>query len=140
MAPPKKKRHWTRGETLCLLSLWAEPRRQRQFEEMVHNHSIWEDIHAQLLLRHPAVEEFGDWTKIKDRLEYLRRGYRNCLKANKKSGASATTCPYFEELDAVLGKNFVTFPSYFLFNTFSRWAGWPRKVDRFSFIFYFYWL
>ncbi|KAI7803905.1 uncharacterized protein LOC130562197 [Triplophysa rosa] len=99
----RKNRHWTRQETLCLINVWGEQRYQRQFEQMVHNHGVWENIYNDLVLRCPSVQDFGDWTKCKERLDYLRRKYRDSLKNNKKTGSSPTTCPNFDELDAVLG-------------------------------------
>ncbi|XP_037539552.1 uncharacterized protein LOC119416386 [Nematolebias whitei] len=64
---------------------------------MVHNHTVWENIYDDLVARCPSVRHFGEWTKCKERMDYLRRRYRDCLKQNQN------TCPYYEELDAVLG-------------------------------------
>ncbi|XP_060764995.1 uncharacterized protein LOC132873439 isoform X2 [Neoarius graeffei] len=97
-----KTRHWTREETVNLISVWAEPRYQRQFESLVHNHTVWEKIYEELVRRCPSVHDFGDWAKMKDRMDYLKRKYRECLK-NKKTGSTPSRCPYYEELDAVLG-------------------------------------
>ncbi|KAF4117289.1 hypothetical protein G5714_001842 [Onychostoma macrolepis] len=89
-------------DTLCLIDVWGEPCYQRQFEQMVHNHTVWENIHKDLVLRCPSIQDFGDWTKCKERLEYLRRKYRDILKNNKKTGSNPIKCPYFDELDAIL--------------------------------------
>lgn len=86
-----------------MIDIWGEPRHQRQFEQMVHNHTVWESIYNALVLRCPSVRELGDWSKCKDRLDYLRKKYREVIKHNKKSGADPITCPFYEELDAVLG-------------------------------------
>ncbi|CAM4611428.1 unnamed protein product [Leuciscus chuanchicus] len=98
----KKSRHWTREETLFLIKVWGEPRYQRQFKQMVHNHTVWENIYKDLGLRCPSIQDFGDWTKSKERLDCLRRKYRDGLKNNKKTGTNPIKCPYFDELDAVL--------------------------------------
>lgn len=108
----KKSRHWTREETLFLIDVWGEPRYQRQFEQMVHNHTVWENIYKDLVLRCPSKQDFGDWTKCKERLDYLRRKYRDSLKNNKKTGTNPIKCPYFDELDAVLGKINQHIPSH----------------------------
>ncbi|KAL7390247.1 hypothetical protein ABVT39_017827 [Epinephelus coioides] len=70
---------------------------------MVHNHTVWENIHKELLLRCQSIQDLGDWIKVRERLDYLRRKYRDCLKNNKRTGSEPIKCPYFEELDAVLG-------------------------------------
>ena len=100
----KKNRNWTREETLNLIAVCRESHYQRQFEEMVHNHTVWENIHKELLLWCRSIQDFRDWTKIKERLDSLRRKYRDCLKNNRRTGSQPIKCPYFEELDAVLGK------------------------------------
>lgn len=71
---------------------------------MVHSHTVWENIHKDLVLWCPFIQDFGDWTKCTERLDYLRRKYRDCLKRNKKTGSNPIKCPYFDELDAILGK------------------------------------
>ncbi|CAM4540172.1 unnamed protein product [Leuciscus chuanchicus] len=69
---------------------------------MVHNHTVWENIYKDLVLRCPSIQDFGDWTKCKERLDYLSRKYRDSLKNNKKTGTNPIKCSYFDELDAVL--------------------------------------
>lgn len=63
-----------------------------------------ENIHKVLVLRCPSIQDFEDWTKCKERLDYLRRKYRDSLKNNNKTGRDPIKCPCFDKLDAVLGK------------------------------------
>ncbi|KAJ8375708.1 hypothetical protein SKAU_G00062880 [Synaphobranchus kaupii] len=78
---------------------------------MVHNHSVWEAILQEVSRRYPSVKEaFGDWTKCRERIEYLKRKYRDCVKHNRRSGSDPMQCPYFEEMDAVLGCRPMTDP------------------------------
>ncbi len=104
MATKKKTRHWTHEKTLILINVWGEPRYQKQFDQMVHNHTVWEVIYKDLVLQCPSVQNFRDWTKCRERLDYLQRQYRDSLKHNKKTGPDPIKFPYFDELGAVLGK------------------------------------
>lgn len=97
-------RHWTREETLVLISVWGEPGHQKLFDTMVHNHTVWEGIFKECASRCPSINDFGEWSRLKDRLDYLRRRYRDTLKNNNRTGSAPQRSPYFEELDAVLGK------------------------------------
>lgn len=106
MAAKKKPWHWTCEETLKLIAVWGKPHYQKQFDQMAHNHTVWESIYKDLLLRCLSVQDFGDWTKCKERLDNLRRKYRDSLKNNKETGSDPIKCPYFDELDAVLGKSY----------------------------------
>lgn len=99
-----KMRHWTREETLNLIAVSGEPTYQQQFETMIHNHTVWERIFVEVVRRCPSIQDFGEWTKLKDRMDYLKRKCRDCLKNNMKTGSTPQHSPYFLELDAVLGK------------------------------------
>ncbi|XP_065136244.1 uncharacterized protein [Paramisgurnus dabryanus] len=110
MAVRKKARHWTREETLALISVWSEPTFQFQFEHCVHNHKVWHEIWKKVCQVCPSIQNTFDSMKCKDRIEYLKRLYRDCVKHNNKTGSDPQRCPYYDELDSVLACRPMTNP------------------------------
>lgn len=104
-----RKRHWTREETLTLISVWGDSKFQNQFDKTIHNHKVWESVWREACQLCPSIEETFDWVKCKERIDYLKRRYREAIKNNKKSGTDPQHSPYFFEMDVVLGKQCYAF-------------------------------
>lgn len=99
-------RNCTRAKSLCLISVWGKSGFQKQFEQMVHNHSVWKAIFQNICMQCPSVKEvFGDWTKLSYIISYLKMKYRQSIKHNLRSDLDPIYCSYFKEMDAELGKN-----------------------------------
>ena len=96
-APEKKKRErWSESQTKTLVYLWKEHFRDLQTSKQ---HLIWIKIKT-------AVNEKGrekTLKQLKDKIRNLKDAYKAARDNNKKTGASPTYSPYFEEFDEVLG-------------------------------------
>ncbi|XP_033109878.1 DDRGK domain-containing protein 1-like [Anneissia japonica] len=68
---------------------------------MVHNAQIWERVASELQARGAGDRS---WEKCRDRWAYLKRSYRNAKRNNQQSGRERKECPYYEEIDSILGK------------------------------------
>ncbi|KAI8490389.1 hypothetical protein Bbelb_316570 [Branchiostoma belcheri] len=55
--------------------------------------------------------------QIQVKLRDLKAGYRKCKKKNNRSGNGRTSCPFYQELDVVLGTRPATEPSFLLETT-----------------------
>ena len=96
-APEKKKReHWSESQTKTLVYLWKEHFRDLQTSEQ---HLIWIKIKT-------AVNEKGPektLKQLKDKIRILKDAYKATRDNNKKTRASSTYSPCFEDFDEVLG-------------------------------------
>ncbi|KAI8487898.1 hypothetical protein Bbelb_343460 [Branchiostoma belcheri] len=55
--------------------------------------------------------------QIQVKLRDLKAGYRKCKEKNNRSGNGRTSCPFYQELDVVLGTRPATEPSFLLETT-----------------------
>ncbi|CAG2201499.1 unnamed protein product [Mytilus edulis] len=69
------------------------------FNSMCRKKPIWEDISKQLKIK--GIDRTGKQCEV--RIHTMTTKYRKIVKANKESGASPKFCPFFEQLDEVLG-------------------------------------
>ena len=96
-APEKKKRErWSESRTKTLVYLWKEHFRDLQTSKQ---NLIWIKIKT-------AVNEKGPektLKQLKDKIRNLKDAYKAARDSNKKTGASPTYSPYFEDFDEVLG-------------------------------------
>ncbi|XP_038055778.1 uncharacterized protein LOC119727785 [Patiria miniata] len=51
---------------------------------------------------------YRTWESLKDRIDYLKRKYRDAKKENNASGRGRVSSPYYKELDEFLGKSPMT--------------------------------
>lgn len=104
--------YWNREETADLVAVWSEPEIQRDFNSMVRNKSIWENIARRINEASKHRKEADpdwtsaekDWEQCKSKLHNLTSKYKITKKQNKPSGTGRADCPFFAELDAVLGQ------------------------------------
>ena len=96
-APEEKKRErWSESQTKTLVYLWKEHFRDLQTPKQ---HLIWIKIKT-------AVNEKGPQKtskQLKYKMQNLKDAYKAARDNNKKTGASPTYSPYFEDFDEVLG-------------------------------------
>ncbi|VDI33220.1 uncharacterized protein [Mytilus edulis] len=97
---------WTFAETGALISLWQQDHIQKMFNSMCRKKPIWEDISKQLKIK--GIDRTGKQCEV--RIHTMTTKYRKIVKANKESGASPKFCPFFEQLDEVLGTKASTAP------------------------------
>ena len=92
----KKRERWSESQTKTLVYLWKEHFRDLQTSKQ---HLIWIKIKT-------AVNEKGPektLKQLKDKIQNLKDAYKAVRDNNKKTGASPTYSPYFEDFDEVLG-------------------------------------
>ena len=97
---------WMFAETGALISLWQQDHIQKMFNSMCRKKPIWEDISKQLKIK--GIDRTGKQCEV--RIHTMTTKYRKIVKANKESGASPKFCPFFEQLDEVLGTKASTVP------------------------------
>ena len=92
----RKEERWSESQTKTLVYLWKEHFRDLQTSKQ---HLIWIKIKT-------AVNEKGPektLKQLKDKIQNLKDAYKAVRDNNKKTGASPTYSPYFEDFDEVLG-------------------------------------
>ena len=92
----KKRERWSESQTKTLVYLWKEHFRDLQTSKQ---HLIWIKIKT-------AVNEKGPEKTLKqlrNKIRNLKDAYKAARDNNKKTGASPTYSPYFEDFDEVLG-------------------------------------
>lgn len=90
---------WSSRETQMLISLWSDESVQQKLSRTYRNKSIYEAISMKM-------SEKGysrTWQQCQRKIKSLKMTYRRAKDNNGKSGRSRITCPFFEELDRVLG-------------------------------------
>ena len=104
---PKRKKNWSHDETVGLIAIWGSRDHQDGFEGMMYNSRVWASILDQFLTKFPQ-SPYTTWESLKDRIDYLRRKYRDAKKINNTSGRGRETSPYYTEIDQIIGKNSFT--------------------------------
>ncbi|XP_033506222.2 uncharacterized protein LOC117271849 [Epinephelus lanceolatus] len=91
-------RGWSKSETRCLISSWAEESVQQKLGDSYHNRLIYEDISRKL-------KENGysrTWLQCQRKIKHLKHLFRKA-KDLKRSEVDRTSCPFYDELERVLG-------------------------------------
>ncbi|KAG7488466.1 hypothetical protein MATL_G00033010 [Megalops atlanticus] len=92
-------RGWGTHETRCLISIWAEESVQRKLEDSYHNRAIYEEISKKM----EGNGYSRSWLQCQRKIKHLRNAFRKAKDSNNKSGRDSISCPFYEELDRVLG-------------------------------------
>ncbi|XP_060098873.1 myb/SANT-like DNA-binding domain-containing protein 7 [Heteronotia binoei] len=89
---------WRRHETLDLLAIWGERRIQIALRQSHRNIDLYEEIATEMRSRghNRTAQECRNKTKA------LRLEYKKVVGLNAKSGQDRKTCPFYEEIDAIL--------------------------------------
>lgn len=88
-------RRWGKQETRCFILFWSEESTQRKLGDSYHTRRIYEDITKQMAERGYA----RSWQQCQRKIKHLKVIYRK----TKDSGQERDTCPFYDELDMVLG-------------------------------------
>ena len=106
----KRSPNWSRAETSVLIAIWGEEGHQ---EGLQYNSRVWASISNKFSETFPE-SPYKTWESLKDRIDYLKRKYREAKKLNNSSGRSRSSSSYYDELDEILGR--LTFiPCYLTF-------------------------
>ncbi|XP_072219758.1 uncharacterized protein [Leuresthes tenuis] len=90
-------RAWRPNETKCLIAIWAEEPVQRKLEVSYRNRAVYEEIAEKM-------EQNGcsrSWRQCQRKIKHLKYAFRQakCSKSDSYRGS----CPFYDELDRVLG-------------------------------------
>lgn len=104
MSLPQSDRTGTRGlswgheESLYLIELWSDETVQRDLDlAPKRNMHLFEKIRKEILERVPDFDRTAE--ECRGRIKRLKRKYYE----TRRSGGYQLACPYYEQLDAVLG-------------------------------------
>lgn len=103
LGPGPSKKKGGSQETCCVIAIWSEESIQRKLDDTYRNRRIYEDISRQMSERGYS----RTWLQCQRKINHLKVTY--CKTKDSRSGLERITCPFYEELDIVLGDR----PSFF---------------------------
>uniref|UniRef100_A0A3P9KWZ3 Myb/SANT-like DNA-binding domain-containing protein n=1 Tax=Oryzias latipes TaxID=8090 RepID=A0A3P9KWZ3_ORYLA len=86
-------------EVTDLISIWGDRSIQAKLEGSYRNRAVFEEIARE-------INERGyrrSWLQCQRKIKSLRAKYKEVKDWNKQSGRQRITCPFYEELDRILG-------------------------------------
>ncbi len=92
-------RGWGAQETRCLISIWAEDSVQQKLDDTYRNRAIYEDISKMM----KGNGHSRSWQQCQRKIKHLKHAFRKAKDSNNKSGGDRISCPFYAELDRVLG-------------------------------------
>lgn len=95
---------WTYPETQALLDIWQQDHIQTQLTLMARNRPVWEQV-AERMNYHKGFNRTGE--QCKTRIHTLKIRYNRAKKFGLSGPEAEKECPFYRQLDAVLGKNWV---------------------------------
>ena len=95
--------HWTESETKALISIWGSEEVQEKLDGVVN---IYETISLEL----SKVSINRSWKQCRDRIKNILVKYRKTKDNNRQTGNNRHNCPYYKEIDAVMGTRPVSEP------------------------------
>lgn len=98
--------HWTESETKALISIWGSGEVQEKLDGVVRNRNVYETISQEL----SKVSINRNWKQCCDRIKNLLAKYRKTKDNNRQTGNNRHNCPYYKEIDAVIGTRPVSEP------------------------------
>ena len=84
MSAQTKGQTWEDDETLCMLTLWAEPEVQAELKSKVRNKPIYSRLARRVAA---AGYPLRDGEACRDKVNRLRRSYRQYRDETRKSGS-----------------------------------------------------
>nr|XP_055025238.1 uncharacterized protein LOC129415094 [Misgurnus anguillicaudatus] len=99
-------RAWSAAETRKLITLWSDASIQAKLESSYRNKPIYERIAEDM--RKEGYDR--NWLQCQRKMKHLKTSYKKAKDANNRSGNGRTTCPFYDELDLVLGDRPTTQP------------------------------
>ena len=96
---PSRGASWGENETKTLIAVWGDEKIQAELGGRMRTKQVFEKIGQRM-----KSKKYGrDTEQCKTKIKNLKKAYMNVKDNNSKSGNNKVTCPFFEELDAVLG-------------------------------------
>uniref|UniRef100_A0A8C1LBT1 Myb/SANT-like DNA-binding domain-containing protein n=1 Tax=Cyprinus carpio TaxID=7962 RepID=A0A8C1LBT1_CYPCA len=102
MRPPSERPghiQWKGSEVTDLINIWGDSSIQAKLEGSYRNRAVYENISSEMA-------EHGyrrSWLQCQRKIKSLRAKYKEVKDWNKLSGRQRITCPFYEELDRILG-------------------------------------
>uniref|UniRef100_A0A3P9INA1 Myb/SANT-like DNA-binding domain-containing protein n=1 Tax=Oryzias latipes TaxID=8090 RepID=A0A3P9INA1_ORYLA len=90
---------WKGSEVTDLINIWGDRSIQAKLEGPYRNKAVFEEIATEMNERGYRRSRLQCQRKIKS----LRAKYKEVKDWNKQSGRQRITCPFYEELDCILG-------------------------------------
>ncbi|KAJ0069495.1 hypothetical protein NL108_008259 [Boleophthalmus pectinirostris] len=90
---------WRESEVSEFINIWGDRCVQDKLEGSHQNWAIFEMIAKEM-------SECGyrqSWLQCQQKIKSLRSKYKETKDSNKRSGRGRVTCPFYEELDRILG-------------------------------------
>uniref|UniRef100_A0AAZ1XJ28 C2H2-type domain-containing protein n=1 Tax=Oreochromis aureus TaxID=47969 RepID=A0AAZ1XJ28_OREAU len=90
---------WTETEVAELISIWGDNSIQAKLEGSYRNRAVFECIAKEMIERgHRRT-----WLQCQRKIKSLRAKFKEAKDINKRSGRGRVTCPFYDELDRILG-------------------------------------
>ncbi|XP_011406090.1 PREDICTED: zinc finger and SCAN domain-containing protein 29-like [Amphimedon queenslandica] len=90
---------WSAEPTAALLAIWGDENVQKQLDGVARNRSIYEKISSKL-----KEKSFNyNWKQCRTKVKNLTQRYRKIKDGHTVSGTDRKSCPYYEQIDKILG-------------------------------------
>ncbi|CAI5685798.1 unnamed protein product [Oreochromis niloticus] len=90
---------WTETEVAELISIWGDNSIQAKLEGLYRNRAVFECIAKEMIERgHRRT-----WLQCQRKIKSLRAKFKEAKDINKRTGRGRVTCPFYDELDRILG-------------------------------------
>nr|XP_055023087.1 myb/SANT-like DNA-binding domain-containing protein 7 [Misgurnus anguillicaudatus] len=90
---------WKGSEVTDLINIWGDSSIQAKLEGSYRNRAVYENISREMAERGYR----RSWLQYQRKIKSLRAKYKEVKDWNKRSGRQRITCPFYEELDRILG-------------------------------------
>ena len=107
---------WSDEEVKALISIWGDGKVQEELDGAVRNKSVFEKISRKMI-------EMGftrDWKQCRDKVKNLKVAYKAVKDHNGSSGRGRKVCPFYKELDEILGTRAATRPPQVLESSLTK--------------------
>ncbi|XP_021168890.2 uncharacterized protein LOC110367413 isoform X2 [Fundulus heteroclitus] len=107
---------WRESEVADLIHIWRDSSNQAKLEGSYRKRGIFENIFREMAER--AYKH--SWIQCQRKIKSLWAKYKEAKDINKRSGHGRVTCPFYEELDSVLGDKPRVQPPYLVDSCFAE--------------------
>eukprot|EP00731_Ephydatia_muelleri_P001288 Em0001g1288a len=98
---------WSTEEVHTLVGVWGAADVQRQLDGVTRNKKIYQEIATS----HNVYGYDRTWEQCRVKVKNLVQKYKQVKDRNGVTGETRRTCPFYNELDAILGNRAATRPS-----------------------------
>ena len=110
MASSSRGAAWGEKETSALIAIWGDVKIQAELDGKSRTKQVFERI--SVMMKERGYSRDGEQCKTK--IKNLKKTYTNVKDHNNVTGNNKITCPFFDELDTVLGHRPASVPSLVL--------------------------